>query len=119
MSLRDIIAELDPSTVLYDGCDDALVGFSTRCGQPLIAIYSRQKLGEVFVKQGMSAEEAEEHIEYNLIGAWVGDRTPAVLEGEQLVEEPPPPPKPRQKPAKPASKKPVKAARPKRAHTHR
>lgn len=116
MSLRDIIAELDANTVLYDGCDDALIGFSTRCGQPLIAIYSRQKLVEVFTKQGMTAEEADEHIEYNIIGAWLGDRTPAVVEGERLVEEPPPP---RQKPAKRASKKTVKAVRPKRAHTHR
>ena len=34
---------------------------------------------DVFVKQGMSYEEAVEWVEFNVIGGWLGDNTPMFI----------------------------------------
>lgn len=66
-------------TLLIEGADDAILGFIQRCGQPPVAIYDNDRLIEHFMAQGMTFEEAVEWIDYNVIGAWVGEGTPAVL----------------------------------------
>jgi hypothetical protein len=33
----------------------------------------------LITRDGMEYEEAEEYIEYNCIGAWVGERTPIIV----------------------------------------
>jgi len=77
---RKEISDLDPEVLLLDGFDDAIVGVASRCGQPLIAVYGMDRMVRVLVERdGLTEEEAVEHLEYNVLGAWVGDRTPAVL----------------------------------------
>lgn len=69
----------DLECITWDNCDDALVGYAERCGQPALAVYDYEKLVEVFLAQGMSQEEAVEWIEFNIAGAWVGEQTPLLL----------------------------------------
>jgi hypothetical protein len=76
---RDIAEGVDPDIVLFDGLDAAIIGTFTRCGQPPVIAYSYESCVECFMYQGMSREEAEEWMSYNVEGGWVGDRTPAVI----------------------------------------
>ena len=78
MVTREDIAEIDPDALFMDGFDEAIIGFFTRCGQPLVVVYDRRKCIEV-LKGDMSEDEAEEYLSFNCEGAWVGDRTPAIL----------------------------------------
>lgn len=70
-----------------DGLDEAVIGIARRCGQPDIVVYSIPKAIECLAKQGMTHEEAEEYLEFNSIGAWVGEQTPAwMIPIEDLTE---------------------------------
>jgi hypothetical protein len=75
---REDLAELDPDILFADGFDEALIGVVERACQPTIALYDRDKCIAILMKRDkMSDEEAVEFFEFNVIGSWVGDRTPA------------------------------------------
>jgi hypothetical protein len=57
----------------------AFVGFGRRFNK-IVAVYSYQKCLDVLVKEsGLSEEEAEEYMEYNVVGAYIGDQTPIFM----------------------------------------
>lgn len=62
------------------GYDDCIDGICTRYGQPPILIYDRSKIISKLESDGMNYQEAEEYFEYNIIGGWLGDDTPAFIE---------------------------------------
>lgn len=62
--------------VTADGFDDAIIGVGSRCGQPEIVVYSVEKVIAILEAQGLSNEEALEHFEFNIEGAWIGEKTP-------------------------------------------
>lgn len=65
-----------------DGMDDAVLGVCmTWHGNMLVEriIYDGNKIGEILEKQGMEKEDVQEYIDYNIIGAYVGDATPIVM----------------------------------------
>jgi len=64
---------------VWTGCDAAIVGLGHRCGQESLVVYDYNKLIEVFIKQGMTAEESIEWIDFNILGAWIGEDTPIIL----------------------------------------
>ena len=67
--------------LLADGLEEAFLGVGRRFGQKDVAVYSIPKAIDLLVtRDGMSAEDAEEYLECNSIGAWVGDETPLWLE---------------------------------------
>lgn len=70
---------MSDKTLTIDGCDDAVIGCIMRCGQVPIVVYDRAKLVECFVGQGMSDEEADEWVAFNIEGAWLGEGTPGIL----------------------------------------
>jgi hypothetical protein len=72
--------ETDQDVLLMDGFEDAFIGFSKRCGQPVLATYSFEKMLQVLVERdGMDVQEADEYISYNCAGAWMGELTPIIL----------------------------------------
>lgn len=77
--VRAILAEDNPEALLLDGFDAALVGVARRCGQPPLAVYDSDACIAVLVAGGMSHEDAVEHFEFNVVGAWVGPMTPILL----------------------------------------
>lgn len=79
MTIREVLAELDEEILLADGFDEAIIGYAQRCGQPVLAVYDREKCIAVLMKDGISYEEADEYFEYNVVGACVGERTPLLL----------------------------------------
>jgi|6_EtaG_2_1085325.scaffolds.fasta_scaffold115679_1 hypothetical protein len=81
MTQEEAIAIIDDEETLlfYDNCDDALVGVGARCSCPPVAIYSYEKLVDVFIAGGMDREESVEWIDFNVLGGWIGPQTPMVI----------------------------------------
>ena len=79
-----MIEDMDPEILLIDGFADCFMGICTRMGQEDIALYDKAKMLDKLVSQDMTYEEAQEFFEFNIIGAWVGDRTPAFFEKPDL-----------------------------------
>ena len=73
--------------LIADGLDEAFIGVAHRFGiyEP-VAAYDREKCIEILMLTGMDRESAEEHFEYNIIGAWVGEQTPIFIERLTLQE---------------------------------
>lgn len=90
--IRDLIADENPEALFADGFDDALVGPLRRCGQPTLAAYSYRKAIEVLTspgsmfEEGLSYEEAVEWMEFNVVGAWMGENTPAWIQDDLSLD---------------------------------
>jgi hypothetical protein len=79
--LDQVLKKYDDNSMLkMDGFDDCVVGVVLRFGQEPILCYSSQRVIKKLVSKGMTEEEAEEHWEFNQLGAWVGERTPCFLD---------------------------------------
>jgi hypothetical protein len=59
--------------------DHCIVGIASRCGMQACAVYDRDKIMELLESEGMTHEEADEYISYNIEGAYVGETTPLVM----------------------------------------
>lgn len=83
MTREEIVALLaaeNPDALLADGLEEAFVGFARRCGQPTLAVYDCELCVKVLMnRDGMDESEAWEYLEFNSIGAWVGEHTPIWL----------------------------------------
>ena len=80
MISEEMIDRMD-GAVSWSDCDDAVIGTGSRCGSPDVFVYDYEKLIQVFVEQGMDYEEAVEWVDYNILGAYVGDTTPIIMFG--------------------------------------
>jgi hypothetical protein len=75
------LREQDEEAVIYDGLDGAVVGIGHRCGQPPVVVYDYDRIVKVLVERDLiTPEEATEWIDHNIIGGWIGDRTPIVMQ---------------------------------------
>ena len=63
----------DEEILKADGFDDAVIGIDTNS---MRLIYSVQKCIEVLKEDGMDEIDAVEYFEYNVLGAYVGEKTP-------------------------------------------
>ncbi len=73
---RDELSEKYPEMELLtaDGFDDAILGIDTISHR---VIYSYDKMVEILMEDdNMSEEEAIEFLEYNVVNAYVGEKTP-------------------------------------------
>ena len=62
-----------------DGYDDCVVGTVTRFGISPVLCYDLHKVIAKMVADGMDEEEAYEYYNFNMLGAWVGEGTPAFI----------------------------------------
>ena len=63
--------------LVADGFDEAILGIAQRCGERFV-VYDQAKVIEV-LQRDCSEEDALDWYEYNMVGAWVGDATPAYV----------------------------------------
>lgn len=75
MTIREQLEQLNPNALVADGFDEALIGVLHRPGKPPVACYDRGKILDM-LEADMPYEEAIEHFEFNIIGAYVGEATP-------------------------------------------
>ena len=63
---------LDEQTLKADGFDDAVIGIT----RDKILVYSIEKTIQILMEEDMSEIDAIEHLDYNILGSYVGDYTP-------------------------------------------
>lgn len=73
--IREEIAQYVDSALFADGFDEAILGF-TEDGK---IVYSEGRCIELLVLQGMDHDEALEYYHFNVVGAYVGDKTPIFI----------------------------------------
>ena len=66
----------DEECLLADGFNDAVIGIVY--GLEPKAVYSVRKIVDILMED-MSYEDAVEHFEYNIGGAYVGEKTPLYI----------------------------------------
>jgi hypothetical protein len=78
VNIRDTLAEEWDTDLLFlsdEEFDEAIIGVAERIGQSAVVAYDTTKLVEV-LSRTMSVDEAYEYFEFNILGAYVGERTP-------------------------------------------
>jgi hypothetical protein len=68
----------------YEGFEDAVVGVGIQFNREIM-IYDYEKCVVILMERdGMTRDEADEYMEYNYLGAWIGDTTPVfmMMEGD-------------------------------------
>ncbi len=66
----------DEEFLIADGFDEAIVGVNALTLQ---IIYNIDKIIDILISEGMTEEEAIEHFEFNVLGAYVGEQTPIFI----------------------------------------
>lgn len=74
--VSEVFPDLD--ILMADGFEEAFLGVAMQFNNP-IPIFDYDKCLKILMKDGMSYEDAEEYLEFNVTGAWVGAGTPAYL----------------------------------------
>lgn len=77
--LAEQLAEENPEALLADGFEDALIGITANHHHPVVAVYDLDKCVEILITGGMTADEAEEYLSFNTLGAYVGEHGPLFL----------------------------------------
>ena len=72
--------------VLATGFEEAVIGISERCGAPSLVAYDADKCIQILIDQGMTDEEAVEYFGYNVVGSYVGERTPIFIWNKTIEE---------------------------------
>jgi hypothetical protein len=78
---RTEIAEINPDLLVMDPeyLDDAIVGIVERINFTAVC-YDSAKIVELLMKHdGMEEDEAIEYMQFNMMGAYVGEYTPVFL----------------------------------------
>jgi len=88
-NLRKFLANIDEEILLADGHEHAFLGVANT-PNGYVAVYSTDEIIDKFMNEDlMDYETAEEYVQYNIIQAYVGERTPIFLEiiPEQIWNE--------------------------------
>lgn len=89
-AMDDSVDRREP-LMLADGLEAAFLGLMMHFNQlEPIACYDYDKVIQLFMDDGCTEEEALEHFSYNVIGAYVGPRTPCyirLMSIEQAIDE--------------------------------
>ena len=88
---REQVAEVNEDMLFADGLDGALIGYVERYVQPPLDVYDKAKVLDLLMEE-MDCDEgcgepgcehvylmAQEHFDFNVIGAWMGEHTPAFV----------------------------------------
>jgi len=73
------LTDLHGPLLRMDGFDDCVCGVVYRFGCSPVLCYDHEKVLAKLMQQGMSREDAEEFHEFNQLGAYHGELTPAFL----------------------------------------
>ena len=68
----------DDASLTADGFDAAFIGWFERCGHPKVAVYDYDKCVNILMKE-MDEDSAIKYMEFNVVGGWVGEGTPAFM----------------------------------------
>ena len=66
------LEQQEETSIFYDGFDDAIIGVELNTFR---IIYSTTKCIEILCKD-MSEDDAREYFDFNVVGGYVGEKTP-------------------------------------------
>ena len=70
----DLVDTFDEEELMFaDGFDDAILGV---CSSSYRVIYSVEKMIKILMEEGMEYIDAIEHLSFNVVNAYVGEKTP-------------------------------------------
>jgi hypothetical protein len=75
--MRKKLLDIDEHILFADGFDDALIGYVEKANSEVIALYDKQKCIEILIEHGLSSSEAVDYFNFNILGSYLGDYTPA------------------------------------------
>ena len=81
LNIREELAEIWDQDLLFMSepeYDDAIIGVMERAGGSPVIAYDTQKILDI-LERSMPMEEAQEFFEYNILGAYMGDKTPVYI----------------------------------------
>jgi hypothetical protein len=78
--VRWLVAHYNPSALFADGFDPALIGVVRGKDDCAVAAYARSGCITVLTQSGISQQDAEEHFEFNVQGAYLGKHTPVFID---------------------------------------
>ena len=76
--------------IKYEGYDEAILGpaYIWRERQQVeVLVYDAEKIREILMRDGCSAEEAREFIEFNIEGGYLGVETPVLVWPDDIWDE--------------------------------
>ena len=77
--LEELLSDTCESALTADGFDAAMVGLTTgTIGEPRV-VYDYDECVAVLVAEGMTEEDAIEHMNFNVTGSYVGEQTPVFI----------------------------------------
>lgn len=83
MSKRDDLVDFTGDDDLLfmdpDRFDAAIVGYVEGIGREDVVCYDKDKVLEILMEDGMTWEEAGEYYNFNILGAYMGEKTPMFL----------------------------------------
>ena len=75
--LHQLATDHEIEVLLADGFEDAFIGFAERCSSQPCAVYDYAKAVRILVERdGMDEDGADEFLQFNVLGAYVGEQTP-------------------------------------------
>ena len=72
--MKELLAKIDPKLLYADGFDDCIIGMTFRDKTPVVLYSSRLIIDKL--ANDMGDIDAIEYFEFNVNGAYVGERTP-------------------------------------------
>jgi hypothetical protein len=81
MTREDVDAyaeQIAEELLVADGFDDCIIGIGEQFNRTFV-VYDRSKVIAALIASGLEPDEAEEHFEFNILGAFVGDATPCFV----------------------------------------
>lgn len=79
-SLKEFLNLIDEDIIIAVGLSYAFIGL-TRCQGEIVAVYSTNLIVQELQKSDMmSLEDAEEYVQFNIVDAYVGKRTPLFID---------------------------------------
>jgi hypothetical protein len=76
--------------IKYEGYDEAIIGPAMiwRDRQQVqVLVYDAEKIREILMRDGITAEEAREYIEFNIEGGYLGITTPVLAWPQDFWDE--------------------------------
>ncbi len=58
--------------------DEAIIGVVERAASPPVIAYDTQKILDI-LERTMPMEDAQDHFDYNIVGSYMGERTPVFI----------------------------------------
>tara|TARA_Y100001938_G_C8038008_1_gene404497 strand:+ start:416 stop:703 length:288 start_codon:yes stop_codon:yes gene_type:complete len=87
-SKRSFISDVNSEALFADGFDAAIIGYDANAYR---VVYDYDKCMEILMNgqpegyDGMTKEEAHEFMEFNVVGAYVGDFTPLFIHTLMII----------------------------------